>query len=414
MALGELETANKSLAIRDLPPPSNPNEPEEIKMQEKDAFVMSSTTGQMNEAYDRLRGIDYLASQSSLLTDLTGGIKIGGNFITKPENKVNEAMKGYYLLTYSPPAGTFGEIRKYHKIKINVKKPDIEVHSRKGFTGFPEPEETSTIDPLWAAIYSPFKNSDLQVSLSSGYIHDPQKGYLIRSWLHLNPVCITSDIEGFVQDRSNYHYQFRIREENLQWVKEHGIRFSLFLPIKKPGDYYVRAVVKDSVSGKVGSSYQAVQIPDVKKRSLTLSDIFVINSEESVAWLKSGIAEDISQKQIEPVLKRDASRSPALREYAPGDSFEYAAMVYNAKRDQLPGLEQQIILYKDGAEFTRTEAKPITSGDGADGNRIFIREKLFLNDAYQEGDYVLQLLVRDKRAKNSITAGTLSFRVAPK
>ena len=197
-------------------------------------------------------------------------------------------------------------------------------------------------------------------------------------------------------------------------MKEHGIRFSLFLPIKKPGDYYVRAVVKDSVSGKVGSSYQAVQIPDVKKRSLTLSDIFVINSEESVAWLKSGIAEDISQKQIEPVLKRDASRSPALREYAPGDSFEYAAMVYNAKRDQLPGLEQQIILYKDGAEFTRTEAKPITSGDGADGNRIFIREKLFLNDAYQEGDYVLQLLVRDKRAKNSITAGTLSFRVAPK
>jgi hypothetical protein len=255
---------------------------------------------------------------------------------------------------------------------------------------------------------------------------------LLRSWLHLNPdeltfvkkenegyivsletVCITSDIDGFVQDSTNYHYQFRIKEENLQWVKDHGIRFSLFLPVKKPGDYYVRAVVKDSVSGKVGSSYQAVQIPDLKKGSMTLSDIFIVNSEDNVSWLKSGIAEDISQKQIEPILKRDASRSPALREYAPGDSFEYVAMVYNAKSKMT--LEQQMILYKDGAEFMRTEGKPIAIGDGEDDGRILVREKLALDDKFQEGDYVLQLLVRDKQSKEktAITAGTFNFRVLP-
>jgi hypothetical protein len=87
----------------------------------------------------------------------------------------------------------------------------------------------------------------------------PGEGYFVK----LETVCLTSDIDGRIQDERILHYDFKIRKENIPWIQKHGIRFSLLLPVKRPGAYYVRAAVKDIDSGKIGSAYQFVQIPDL-------------------------------------------------------------------------------------------------------------------------------------------------------
>jgi hypothetical protein len=119
-----------------------------------------------------------------------------------------------------------------------------------------EPEKASAGNPssLQTAIFSPFQYSDLKVNLASGYVDDPQKGYLLQSWMHLDAkdlsilegadgsrsislvaACVTSDINNAIQDSSFRQCDFSIKKENISWVKEHGLTFSLSLPVKKPG-----------------------------------------------------------------------------------------------------------------------------------------------------------------------------------
>lgn len=370
----------------------------------------------------------------------TGGMLVRESnfFVNGIGNEVNNAMKGYYILSYVPPPNTFKANRKdiYHRIKIKVKRHGATVYTRDGFYGIPEAEQeaSSVPNPLREAIFSPFQYTDLKVSLFSGYLDDSKSGYVLRSWLHLDAqnvtmvekkdeghiisletVCVTSDIDGYIKDSSIVKYEFRVRDENLSWVKAHGIRFSLFLPVKKPGPYYVRVAVKDQVSGKVGSAYQFVDIPDLKKGRLALSNIFVVNDANDAAWIQSGATKENSPNYFNPVLSRDESRSPALRSYLPGDHFEYMSVIYNAKHEKeaAPELESQFVLFKDGAELTKGELQPLDMGSAENPNRIPIRRRLLLGDALESGDYVLQLLVRDnqRNKKSGLASQTLSFGI---
>lgn len=374
------------------------------------------------------------------LSQKTGGLFLENSnfFVTRSGiGRVNEELKGYYLLSYTPPSSTFNPARRgfYHRIKIKVKRPGSQVHARDGFYGIAQPSETMAGDqnPLRDVIFSPFRYNDLKVNLASGYIDDAQKGYLLRSWLHLDAknlfisdeedgshtislgtLCVTSDINNSIRDVSNPRYLFGVKNEDISWIREHGIRFSTYLPVKKPGAYYVRAAVKDQVSGTIGSAYQFIEIPDLKKRRLTLSNLFVINLDEDASWVQSRTMEE-SKDRFYPILRRDASRSPALRSYLPGESLEYMAVIYNAKSTKglPPDLESQYVLYRNGAEIFKGEPESVDLAGTSDFTRIPIRKKLLLENTLQSGDYVLQFQVRDKQAKKkqSLASQTMSFEI---
>ena len=78
------------------------------------------------------------------LSKKTGGLFIkDSNWFVNGIGPVQEELKGYYMLTYTPPPTTFRpESRNlYHRIQIKVKRPGSEVHARDGFYGVPEPVE---------------------------------------------------------------------------------------------------------------------------------------------------------------------------------------------------------------------------------------------------------------------------------
>jgi VWFA-related protein len=370
----------------------------------------------------------------------TGGLTLrDSNFFVNGIGRVKDALKGYYLISYIPPPTTFKENRKriYHRVRIKVNKGGAEVYTRDGFYGMPELPDTSAIaqNPLRQAIVSPFQSTDLKVNLASGYMDNPQTGYLIRSWVHLDAAnlsivededkngfirletaCVSSDISGNIIDATGVRYEFRVRKENIQWVKERGIGFIQLLPIKKPGPFHIRVAVRDIESGKVGSAYQYIDIPNLKKNRLALSDLFVISRKEDGSWIRSGIPKDNLKALLSPILSKDEVRSPALRNYSPGDSFEYVAAVYNAKSDkgESPDLESQYILYKDGLEIHRSDPMPLELSGMNDFARLPVRKRLLLGEAIQEGDYVVQLVVKDKKAgKKGITGQSLSFQITP-
>lgn len=370
----------------------------------------------------------------------TGGLFIkDSNFFADGIGEVNDALKGYYILSYAPPATTFKPNRKniYHRLKIKVKRRGANVHTRDGFYGVTETAEEPAPDknPLRDAIFSPFRFSDLKVNLSSGYMDNANAGYMIRSWLHLDAqdltmtekkgeghfialetVCVTSDINGYIRDANIMKYEFLVPDENLAWVRENGIRFTVVLPVKQPGSYYVRVAVKDAASGKVGSAHQYVEIPDLKKDRLALSNMFLVGRNDNAAWIRSGIMEDPSQTWVKPVLRRETNRSPALRSFLPGESLEYMAVVYNAKhrKNEAPDLESQLVLHKDGLEFFRSEAQKLALTGVSNFDRIPIRGKMLLGGVLDQGDYALQLLVKDnkKKGKHGLTSQSLTFEIS--
>jgi VWFA-related protein len=371
------------------------------------------------------------------LSEKTGGLFLTGyNFFVNGIGAVEEEMKGYYLLSYIPPSNTFqaGPPAAYHRVTIKVKRPGAGVRTRDGFYGVagnpisPEKEK----NPLLKAMFSPFRYNGLNLNLAAAYIDDPESGYMLRAWLHLDgqhvdfireedggyslsldAAAATCDVDGIVRNSGNKRIGFRVGEKDMEYIRENGVRFSLSIPAEKPGAYYVRAAVKDNASGAMGSSYEYVEIPDLKKGALSLSNLFVLNGNEDAAWIQAGMKND-SQGPAQSSQKKE-KRNQALRTYVMGETLEYMAIVYNAKFQEghKPDLQMQFELFGNGELIKTGRLEPIDVGGIKDYRRIPVRKKIRL-DLYP-GKYALQVFITDKqvKGKNSFAVQGLYFDIVP-
>jgi len=401
------------------------------------------------------RGLEYeLSSKRDLeirgelnpLPAKTGGIYVmDQNFFADGIGRdANNMIAGYYLVTYVPPPTTFNLSRRnvFHRVEVKVKRKGAVVYTRDGFYGRTESETDSGAPPehpLQNAVFSPFKHADLNVNIAAGYVKDAKAGYLVRSWIHVDPkdvtivetedggaridietVCLTSDVNGNVHDLVDAKYTFNAdpekKAENLEWIRKHGIRFSLLLPVKKPGSYAVRIAVRDAESGRIGSAWQSVEIPDLKKKGVALSNVFMITSADDLNWIRSEATEEITGGVFSLMFQEGEVRSPALRTYMPGDRLQTLAMLYNADAKAIAGSEIEIrtILFKDGNEFLRGDPVRITPDKVDNPDGIPLLNRFTVGSNMPPGDYVLQLLATDKNSgkrKERAASGILGFTV---
>ena len=160
--------------------------------------------------------------------------------------------------------------------------------------------------------------------------------------------------------------------------------------------------VQDKGSGKLGSAYQYVEIPDLRNGRLALSNIFVTNHDTA------------SDSNLQPSEGRTSIRA-ALGTYSPGECIHYAAVIYNAKysQERPPDLESNVVLYREGTEIFRSKAERVAVSGVNDFKRIPLRGELPLDAATKPGDYVLQLQVWDKQVNGNQnrTSQALIFEV---
>ena len=370
------------------------------------------------------------------LPEKTGGVYIRDSnfFLDGVGREAESLMKGYYLISYAPPSDTFEKRNKndneYRRLKVNVKRGGARAYTRDGFFGRlkSEPEDAAPQNPLIEAIYSPFQSTDITVNIAAGYVKDDKNAYLARSWIHLDPgnikivetedgnrinleaIYVASDINGKILDSNRV--EFSLSKFNVDWVQKHGIRFSMLLPVKKPDSYYIRVSVQDKESGNVGSAYQFLEIPDLKKEGLALSDIFMITNSDDLKWIHS---RESSEGVFFPSFQAEEIRSPALRSYAVGDNLLTLAMLYNADAKAIARseIETQTVLYKDGKEFLRSDPTAITSDEVDDPGSIPLLTRFTVGPNLTPGDYALQIIVTDKKngKKKEDASQILSFVV---
>jgi VWFA-related protein len=352
------------------------------------------------EGSRRLRQL--LDSQDTLayMAEETGGLAaLNNNDLPRSLRRFADDQRGYYIIGYTPPDGTFaapGKTPRFHPVEVRVKRPGLKVRTRKGFLGISDPDRTPPPDTPQQALHdaamSPFAASDipLRATLVPGY--DRKGGASVRALLYIDPRALTftpddtgrrvakADVLGIVFDEwgapttgRTAHFTVGLEPDADLGSLEAGIVYSLAVPVPKPGGYQARFAVRDAVSGALGAAGEFVDVPDVKKGRFAISG--VVLGEE----VRGAATPEVDNATLASVS------SPAFRVFEPGARLVYSYEIYNAKTP----VETRVVVWRDGEPFFT--APPATVVPPLRTHAATAAGGIRLGDRIPPGDYVFQV-----------------------
>jgi VWFA-related protein len=352
------------------------------------------------------------------LAEETGGLAlVNTNDLDGAVGRVVLDQRGYYLLGFEPSEGS-AERRGRHQVALKVKRQGLRVRSRRTFyarTDAPASEDTRLITTL----VSPFAATDVPVRLTALFHYEPPKGSFVRTLLHIDAHqltfqtgpdgALTTRLEaaalcfgasGRLAGQAGGTYPLRIKPESAAAARRSGLVLTLDIAVK-PGAYQVRSAVRDVASGRAGSAFQFVEVPDVAKGGMALSGIVMSGTDAPVATAAG-----------EAVLDPDST--PALRRFTPGERIAYAFAVYNAGRGRpagAPGLDVQVGLSRDGVALAVVPGPAVALP--AAGGPVPVAGALRLARQMSPGTYTLQVLVSDPAlpAKDRAAVQQIDFEI---
>jgi VWFA-related protein len=383
-----------------------------------------------NELFDTQDGLVYLARQTGGFpiinnNDLAGGIK-----------KMLEDQKGYYLVGYTPDSETFDpRTRRFNKLNIKIKRPNLKVRYRSGFFGVTDedvrPVQQTPAQQITAALTSPFGANGISLRLNALFGNDAKNGAYVRSLLHINAkdlkftdepdgthkaifdvLAISFGENGVVVDQIAKNYTLTLQSAAYQKTLQEGFVYNFVFPVKKAGAYQLRVAFRDSVTEKVGSANQFIEVPNLKKGNLTLSGVILENlTIKQFQDLQLNTNPSSSSAEQRP----DAQTDTSLRRFKRGTVLRYAYEIYNAKLDaaQNPQIVTQVRIFRDGKPLFEGKQIPLDLTGQKNFQRITPSGALSLGKEMQPGDYVLQIIVTDNLAKEKrkVAAQFVQFEI---
>ena len=361
----------------------------------------------------------------ALLAQDTGGLFLyDRNDIDGMLREVIADSEGYYLIGYHPDASTFDPRTgqpKFHKVAVHVKRAGLHVRTRSGFFGNSDRE----VDPvphtrqaeIAHALTSPFSTGKIHVRLTPLFTNGPKGSYL-NTMLYIDGkdleftdepdgwhksvidvVAVTFGDNGQPVDSSDRTYTIRVKNEAYDKARE-GLVYAVSHPIAKSGAYQMRVVVRDAGTEQVGSASQFIEAPDVSKGRLTLSSVIVKEQQQA-----GPATPDHPEGQV---ATNNILGSAAVRLFKKGDQIMYGYEILNAEVDgeHKPQLESQTRLFRDGQQVYEGKVNPLAMNGQQDPKRLVAGGTMKLGTQIAPGDYVLQVTVTDKLAKEKYRTAT--------
>lgn len=216
-----------------------------------------------------------------------------------------------------------------------------------------------------ASLESPFAAADVRLRVSTLFGNVPQTSF-VRTLVHIDMRDLTfkdqpdgwhqADFDvlassygesGLIADYLSRSETVRARGKTYANLLRYGLNYNLLVPIKKPGPYQLRAAVRDSATDRIGSAYQFIEVPELKKGRLALSGIVINGAVLDLASLSS----DSAVYNAAAAEGEQAQPTPAVRRFKAGTLMDYGYVVYNAApgpKTSLPDLTAQVRLFHDG------------------------------------------------------------------
>src|SRR5262249_7402769 len=242
----------------------------------------------------------------------TGGFAVlNNNDVNLGIRRALKDQQSYYLLGFDPDDQKFD--RKYHSIKLKVNRPGLQTRTRAGFIGFPDSPKPVTPQTrgaqILSALFSPFGARDLSLQMTSFFFNspnpdrkqknDPETLSFVRSFFHIDAsnltfkdlaegqkvlkldiATFTFNENGAVVEQHAREFELRLDDARYRLALKRGFNYNDDFVIKKPGAYQFRAVIRDAETGRLGSSGQFIQVPDLSKNHLALSGLVLTSMDK--------------------------------------------------------------------------------------------------------------------------------------
>jgi len=375
------------------------------------------------DEYDSREGLVVLAHETG------GRFFANTNDISGAVKAVMQDTEGYYLIGYHPNAETFDQKTgqpKFHRVAVRVKRPGLRVRSRTGFFGTSDrgapPIPAGRQQQIARALTSPFATGDIHVRLTPLFTQGPKGSYLNtmlfidskdlkftpepdgKQKAVIDVVAITFGDNGQPVDSTDRTFTFHVPPEGMEALKR-GLLYNVSHPVRKPGPYQMRVVVRDADTERIGSASQFIEVPDVSKGRLTLTSMLV-RERQAVAPAAEGAEGQIAAP--------DPDATPAVRIFKQGETVLYGYLILNAKLEAgKPNLESTLRLFRDGKAVYEGKPSPLSFDGQPDMKRLVAGGTFKLAAAVTPGDYVLQVTVTDRLAKEKYgsTSQWIDFEV---
>lgn len=193
-------------------------------------------------------------------------------------HEIAQRQSYYYILSYALPARKADG--SYHKIKLELTRPDLKLSYRKGYYVQKEEMrfENTKKEDIIDALNAPGNMREIPMTLSYNYSQDEDFTYTvsfttkanIRSLQFLEEDSRRKNAVSFILaafDESDKYIsgidktiEFRLLEESYADLRNRGLtsRVELKLPV---GRYKIKAIVREANQGKMGSTTKSVAIP---------------------------------------------------------------------------------------------------------------------------------------------------------
>jgi VWFA-related protein len=367
-------------------------------------------------------------AQDSLrsLSEETGGFAaVNRNDYNDAFSRVVKDNSAYYVLGYYPKNDR--RDGRFRKIEVKVRRPGLEVRSRRGYTAprgkAPAPAKVPVDDQatpqLREALNSPLpisgltlrafaapfkgtgKNTAVTVTVEaegSDFGFGEKDGRLVTD-LELVTAAFGEDGKNKAGDRSVVN--LALRPENKERFAQTGIRISTRLQLP-PGRYQLRIAARETGGGRLGSVNYDLMVPDFTKEPLALSGIAIA----SASGLRTSTAK--VDEQLKDVLP---GPPVAFRVFPRGDELAIYAEVYDneVKEPHVVDITTTVVS-EDGRNVFKTAEERASSElqgkPGGYGHQARIQTKDFA-----PGVYLLTVEAKSRAGNRPPVGRTVQFRV---
>lgn len=334
-------------------------------------------------------------TQDSLrtLAEGTGGFAaVDTNSFTEAFDRITDANSRYYLLGYSPPVHP--RDGRFHRIEVRTKRPGLTVVARRGYpspAGKTATERKQDALERWARDRRSGGANDTSTELRAALNSAVQQPGLTLS-VHAAPfkgaakeasVALTIELDGsqleFAQQPNGLFadtlevsffalnedaraqrgtraaLNLAVRPETYQRVKAQGLRLNSRAAMA-PGRYQLRVGARNPVSGKTGTVFYDVAVPDFTREPLMIGGLLV-------ASLSSG-AEALTPQRDPAAEKLLGAPATTRRTFERSDTLAWSTEIYDNVPKQPRQFDVSARLIDESGREVFVSREVLRNGDG--------------------------------------------------
>ncbi len=249
------------------------------------------------------------------LADETGGLSIyNTNDLRSGLERIDQDMRSYYVLTYTPTNQEFDG--QFRRISVKINRPDVRVRARSGYFALRTADSAPVLpheEPLFDVLRQSNTPTDFPIKLASMQFPMPLPR-LTNSLQVVMEVCmadiafteaessdkkdknkeesviyagqlavmaLVKNEQGMVVRKLSQNYSLTARADRLEALKKNTLVFYRNTDVD-PGRYRIETVVRDGTTGKASVSQTSATVPMDSSAPLRISSVVPINGAENL------------------------------------------------------------------------------------------------------------------------------------